>query len=114
MPIFWPFSDHYLSIGTVLSDRAIYGVINPFAAMLVVVLSIGIMYEFKRTPWEILSVRWDKRLVNFLMLPFRKNCSLCDRKAFFLDEENGEPLCLEHVNWKNGDVIVARNGDSSK
>ena len=108
MPLLWPVSNFYFDLDHILSDQAIYGVINPFAAILVIVLSIAIMYEFKRTPWEIFSVKWDKRMVNFLTLPLRKKCSRCDRKAFFKDEQTHEPLCLDHVDWIEKDVIITR------
>ncbi|HEQ79322.1 MAG TPA: metal-dependent hydrolase [Euryarchaeota archaeon] len=69
MPLLWPFSSHYFTIGGILSEQIIYNVINPLAGLILLIFSIMIMVEFKRTPVEIVSPKYDRRLVNFFMLP---------------------------------------------
>ncbi len=114
MPFFWPASDVYFSSTSFLSDFAIYGLINPIGAVLVVVGAILVMKEYRRTPWEFISAKYDRRFVNFFLFPFEERCHVCGARAFFLDEKLKEPICPRHADWEKGDFIVTTGmGDES-
>jgi hypothetical protein len=93
---FGPFSEIGYSAYPTLSVESIFYVINPTVFIIVLVISLFILFKYRRTPIEFISKRWDSLVSNFLVLPFTKKCGFCEKKAFFVCEECEKPICSGH------------------
>lgn len=80
-----------------LSVDMIYFVINPTVFVVAVLLSIYILFRYRRTPLEFLSEKWDSVFSSFFILPFKERCEFCGKRAFFICNECKNTLCMRHA-----------------
>ena len=97
VPVFAPFLATSFSISPYLPDTAIYGIVNPIFLILGVVLTGVILVRKRRTPLEFFSKKWDSVMADFLVLPFRKKCHICTRRAYFTCESCQRTVCMSHI-----------------
>ncbi len=77
----YPLASPSLSVAGIVPDWAVYGVIDPVVATLVLVAVGLIMYYREVSPFEFLSERLDRWIVPLYVYPLKKRCGICGRRA---------------------------------
>jgi len=101
VPMFAPFVPTAFSISPFVSTDVIEGIIYPAVLILSLVGAIAVLVLRKRTPMEFLSERYDRMMVNFLILPFTAKCHICGKRAFFRCEVCNGASCIAHTAKKS-------------
>lgn len=97
VPVFAPFLATSFSISPYLTGEAIYGIVNPIFLILGLFVAGLILVRRKRTPLEFFSQKWDRVMVDFLILPFSRKCYICTRRAYFTCESCQRTACMSHT-----------------
>lgn len=107
----WPLSDYDFALGNFiewehLDKLLVYGI----QGVLMVAIFAGTIVLYKRagrTFLELISVRLDRFLTNFIVLHFTARCVVCDNRASFRETETNDPLCALHGKIRR-DLTVER------
>ena len=79
--MFYPLSDYGISTAAIISDIRIYGVINVVGFLLSITLLFLIAYKKEIAPLELVSKRFNKRIVGLLIYPFKYKCDICGERT---------------------------------
>ena len=101
-PLFWPLAYRFR-----VGDYIHWSYLNTFLAswmqyslMAIIFAGIVVLYLKKgRTFLELISVRLDVFLTNFIALPFRERCAVCGARAYYRESGGGLALCPNHVRF---------------
>ena len=92
-----PFSAAAVNLADHLPNWLVQGVFQGAAMALVLAATVWIYLRNQRTPLEILSPALDRLLVNYAVLPWRRRCTGCARRARFRCERCGRACCPQHA-----------------
>lgn len=95
--VLYPLNDLSLSISPHVSHSVIYGIIDPISYG--VVLLIVFYYIFKKgsSPLEFLSLRWDRTIVEYYVLPMSMKCVICGQIGFHKCMSCQRVMCINHL-----------------
>ncbi len=107
VPVFMPFISTSFSTSPYFSDNDVYATL--YLGVLIVALSgaVAILFLKRRTPMEILSTKWDRIMVNFLILPIASRCHICKSRASFRCEGCARTVCGSHVTRQTKRILCA-------
>ncbi len=91
-----PFSASAVNLADRLPPWVVQGVFQAAAMALVLATTIWIYLRHGRTPLEILSPAFDRLLMNYAVLPWRRRCALCGRRAHFCCGNCRRTVCSSH------------------
>jgi len=101
--LLWPLWDFDFSLCNFIEwEHMAFTQVWVVQGTLMVAILIGVVYMYKRTGRtfiELVSVRLDRFVTDFITLPFTKKCAVCGRRPYYRSE-NGEPLCPLHADLK--------------
>jgi hypothetical protein len=112
---FWPvwqkdFSLADFSSWEHLNSFVKYGVQGAF--MVAVLAGTIILYlRTGRTFIEVFSARLDKFITDFLTLPFKQRCAICNNRAFYRESDTQAPLCGSHARIRMGLQVEQKMGE---
>ncbi len=91
-----PFSAAAVNLSHQLPNWLVQGVFQVAAMVFILGMTAWIYLRRQRTPLEIISPALDRLLVNYAVLPWRRRCARCGRRAHFRCEHCGQDFCAEH------------------
>ncbi len=93
----YPFGGPSLSMRGIVPAWAIYGVIDPVAAILAIAAVLVIMYYREVSPFEFFSERLDRWFVSRWTYPLKRRCERCGRRALAACAVCGRAMCGDHL-----------------
>lgn len=97
VPLIAPFDAHRFALTAADDyDMERMGLING-ATQAALLLPLVLIYRrHRRSPLEVASVRVDRLLSAFVVLPWTTRCRACGKRAFYRCEQCGAPCCPRH------------------
>ncbi len=98
---FWPLWDKDFALAHFIDyEHLAFVQVWVIQGVLTVLLLISIAWLYRkngRTFLELASTRLDRFITDFVVLGFTGRCQVCGQRAFYRDEDSGEPLCPAHA-----------------
>jgi len=91
-----PFNASVINLSHQLPNWMVQGVFQVTAMVFILGMTVWIYLRHRRTPLEIISPALDRLLVNYAVLPWKKRCASCGRRAHFRCDECALDCCAVH------------------
>ncbi len=91
-----PFHATAVNLSHQLPNWLVQGVFQVTAMVFILGMTVWIYMRHQRTPLEIISPALDRLLVNYALLPWKRRCARCDRRAHFHCDHCALDFCAEH------------------
>lgn len=95
--ILYPISDYSITSAGYISYHMMYGVIDPIAAGVVLLIVFILIVKLERSPLEFISGPNDRRLVGLYINPIKYRCHRCPTLALFTCKSCEKKVCWEHM-----------------
>jgi membrane-bound metal-dependent hydrolase YbcI (DUF457 family) len=93
---FWPLSEWGILMSRLIPETIMKYHIQLGLFTILLIFTIYIIIKQRRTPLEILGVKFDTFFRQFITMPFKERCSFCKARAFYRCIKCGASLCGKH------------------
>jgi len=92
----WPFNGPEILMSDYIPENTMKYVIQPVLLVAFIAGMVWIYLRHRRTPVEAISPNLDRLLTDFVLLPWRRRCAVCGKRAFYRCSRCGRHLCPDH------------------
>lgn len=89
----WPVSDWMILMSLYIPEPIMKYHIQITLFVLLVALTVFLYRRNGRSPFSLISERFDDFMITFITYPFLHRCAHCSARAFYKGAEDGMPMC---------------------
>jgi len=89
----WPISDWMILMSLYIPEPIMKYHLQITLFILLVALTVYLYRKKGRSPFSLVSDRFDDFMVTFITYPFLHRCAHCSSRAFYKGQGSGEPVC---------------------